>query len=62
VGELDVSDTTLTGPGSGWMARTTRMVTVNGDEKSGSVVALLNIDSNTSGTVHVTGNWMCNTL
>lgn len=37
-------------------------VMVNGGETSGSVDALMNINLNTSGTVHVTGNWACSML
>ena len=59
---LDLGDTTSTGPGNGWSTPFTGTVTVNGDEKSGSVDALLNHTVNTSGTVHVTGTWACSTL
>ncbi len=56
---LDIGDTTSTGPGNGWRAQFTGTVTVNSDEKSGRVDALLNNNVNTSGTVHVTGTWAC---
>jgi hypothetical protein len=60
---LDVGDITSTGPGNGWRAPFTGTVTVNGDEMSGSVDALMNQNlGNTSGTVQVTGNWTCSTL
>jgi hypothetical protein len=58
---LNVGDT-ASSTGNGWRSPFTGTVTVNGDEMSGSVDALMNNNSNTSGTVHVTGNWMCSTL
>ncbi len=58
---LNVGDT-ASSTGNGWRAPSTGTVTVNGDEMSGSVDALLNYNVNTSGTVQVTGTWMCSTL
>ena len=54
----------LPGSLSEWTNGTTGTwtVTVNGGETSGSVDALMNTNDNTSGTVHVTGNWTCSTL
>lgn len=45
-----------------WEAVRTGTVTVNSDEKSGSVDALMNQNYQTSGTVQVTGTWACSTL
>lgn len=42
-----------------WRAPFTGTETVNSDEKSGSVNALMNQNINTSGTVQVTGTWSC---
>jgi predicted nucleic acid-binding Zn ribbon protein len=46
----------VTGPVSEWLTLI-GTITVNGGETSGSVDALMTSD--TSGTVHVTGNWLC---
>lgn len=59
---LNVGDIARNGSNQYWRAPFTGTETVNSDEKSGSVDALMNQNVNTSGTVRVMGNWTCSTL